>query len=277
MESRETERFGLWFPRTVAVVARIVLWRPSARAIFRFTVLSLFRNGRPLLVVATYFGLGLALSGIRLTSAVVRGRPLPLDAPYDYLLAVPLVLAFALSAGVRSAFAAPIELPANWSFRLMAGAGTAACANATRAVLMVVGVLPVSVAVLGGGAVLWGWRSAAAVAVMHAASGLVLSEVLTLGCRAVPFARARGVDPTSIRVGAPLALIGLHLFAFRLDDLQRVALGVPSAVATYVGMAILAVVALRIYDSWRARPRGLTFEVEEEAAIRQLGLSGSSG
>jgi hypothetical protein len=101
--------------------------------------------------------------------------------------------------------------------------------------------------------------------------------VLTLGCRAVPFARARGVDPTSIRVGAPLALIGLHLFAFRLDDLQRLALRVPSGVAAYVGMAVVAVVALRTYDSWRARPRELTFEIEEDAAIRQLGLSGTAG
>jgi hypothetical protein len=277
IESRDTERFWRWFPRLVAAVARLVLWRPAARAIFRFTVLSLFRNGRPLLVVATYLGLGLALSGIRLTSAAVRGQPLPLDGPYDYLLAVPLVLAFALSAGLRSAITAPVELPANWSFRMMAGAGTAACANATRAALMVVGVLPVSVAVLGAGAVLWGWRSAAAVAVMHAASGLVLCEVLTLGCRAVPFARARGVDPTSIRVGAPLALIGLHLFAFRLDDLQRLALRVPSGVAAYVGVAVMAVVALRIYDYWRPRPRGLTFEIEEDAAIRQLKLSGSAG
>jgi hypothetical protein len=39
----------------------------------------------------------------------------------------------------------------------------------------------------------------------------------------------------------------------------------------------MAVVALRIYDYWRPRPRGLTFEIEEDAAIRQLKLSGSAG
>jgi hypothetical protein len=42
-------------------------------------------------------------------------------------------------------------------------------------------------------------------------------------------------------------------------------------------MAVVAVVALRTYDSWRARPRELTFEIEEDAAIRQLGLSGTAG
>jgi len=261
----------------VAAIARLVLWKPASRALFRFTILSVFRNGRPLLVVATYLGLGLALAGIRLTSAVVRGRPLPLDAPYDYLLAVPLVLSFALCAGLRSACAAPVELPANWTFRLMSGGGTAAPANATRAMLMVLGVLPISVALLAIGARLWRVEDAASVAVMHAASGLVLSEVLTLGWRAVPFARARGVDPTSIRVGAPLAMVGLHVFAFRLDDLQRLALGSPSRVAAYVLMALVATIGLRIYDGWRLRARDLTFEIEEEASIRQLGLSGHTG
>lgn len=276
IESRQENRSGPLLPSAVAVLGRLVLWRSTSRALFRFTVLTVVRNGRPLLVVATYLGLGLALAGLRLTSASVRGRPLPLDAPYDYLVSVPLVLAFSLSVGLRSAFTTPAELPANWTFRLTAG-GTASCANATRAVLMTLGILPVSLGVLALGAWLWGWAAAAPVAAMHAASGLVLCEVLTLGCRAVPFACARRVDPTSLRVGAPLSLVGLHVFAFRLDDLQRMALGGSLGPWMYVAFALLAVAALRIYDGWRLRPRDLTFEVEEDVVIRQLGLSGTTG
>lgn len=275
IESREANRSGPILPATVAWLARLVLWRNGSRAIFRFTVLTVVRNSRALLVVATYLGLGLALAGVRLTSAVVRGRPIPLDAPYDYLLAVPLVLSFALECGLRSTFTSPVELPANGIFKLTAGSGIAASTNATRAVLMVLGVLPVSLAVLAGGAWLWGWTVAAPVALMHAASGLVLSEVLTMGWRAVPFARARAVDPTSIRIGAPLALIGLHLFAFRLDDLQQMALGASLGPVAYAGVAWLAVVGLRLYEHRRLRPRDLAFDIEEDVSIRQLGLSGT--
>ena len=103
-------RTGPVLPAAVAWLARVVLWHATSRALFRFSVLTVVRNRRPLLVVATYLGLGVALAGVRLTSAAVRGRPLPFDAPYDYLLSVPLVLAFALSAGLRSAFTAPAEL-----------------------------------------------------------------------------------------------------------------------------------------------------------------------
>ena len=142
---------------------------------------------------------------------------------------------------------------------------------------MTLGILPVSLGVLALGAWLWGWAAAAPVAAMHAASGLVLCEVLTLGCRAVPFACARRVDPTSLRVGAPLSLVGLHVFAFRLDDLQRMALGGSLGPWMYVAFTLLAVAALRIYDGWRLRPRDLTFEVEEDVVIRQLGLSGTTG
>lgn len=275
IESREGNRSGPMLPAIVAVLSRMVLWRRESRAIFRFTILTVIRNGRPLLVLATYLGLGVALAGVRLTSAVVRGRPLSYDAPYDYLLAVPLVLAFALAAGLRSAFTAPVEIPANWTFRLTAAGGIATSANATRAAIMVLGVLPVSAAVLAVGTWLWGWTVAAPVAVMHAASGLVLCEVLTMGCRAVPFARAKGVDPSSIRIGAPLALLGLHVFAFRLDDLQRMALGAGLGPAIYVGVALIVVLALRIYEGRRLRPRDLTFEIDEDVAIRQLGLSGT--
>lgn len=273
IESRDTNRLGPILPAVIAWLARGVLWRDSSRAIFRFTLLTVVRNGRPLLVLATYFGLGLALSGVRLTAAVVRGRPLALDAPYDYLLAVPLVLAFALCAGLRSALTAPVELQANWPFRLTSGGGIAASANATRAVLMVLGVLPISLGVLVAGAWLWGWTVAAPVAVMHAASGLVLCEILTLGWRAVPFARARSVDPTAIRIGAPLALVGLHVFAFRLDDLQRMALGAGLGPGLYALGAVLVVVGLRIYEGRRLRPRDLAFEVDDDPVVRQLGLS----
>ena len=61
------------------------------------------------MTLATYLGLGLALAGTRLLSARVRGRPLPLDQPFDYLLAIPLVLTFALVLGVRAAFAVPAD------------------------------------------------------------------------------------------------------------------------------------------------------------------------
>lgn len=275
IEAREANRSGPLVSTVVAWLSRLVLRRRASRAIFRFTVLTILRNGRPLLIVATYLGLGLALAGVRLTAAGVRGRPLALDAPYDYLLAVPLVLSFALAAGLRSALTAPVELPANWIFRQTSAAGIGFSANAMRAVLMVLGVLPVTILLLVVGTWLWGWANAAPVAVMHAASGLVLCEVLTMGWRAVPFARAKAVDPTSIRIGAPLALIGLHVFAFRLDDLQRVSLGSSVGPLVYVAAAVLVVGGLRLYEARRLRPRDLAFEIEEDVAVRQLGLSGT--
>ena len=91
--------------------------RPAG-AVFAFTMLSVARNRRALMTLATYLGLGLALAGTRLLSARVRGRPLPFDQPFDYLLAIPLVLTFVLVLGVRAAFAVPADLGANWIFRL---------------------------------------------------------------------------------------------------------------------------------------------------------------
>lgn len=246
----------------------------QARALLRFTVLTLVRNRRPMLVVATYLGLGLAMAGVRLTSAVVRRQPLPIDVPYDYLVAVPLVLTFALAVGLRGAFGAAPDLAANWTFRLTSAGGPAPCARATRAAIVLIAVLPLALVVF---AVAWRWwavETAAALAVLHTASGVVLAELLAFGCRTIPFARAREIGPASLRVAGPATILGLHLFAFRLDDLQLAGFAAGArGVLVYVIAALLCVAGIRLYDRLRARPRDVSFEAEPDG-MPQLHLSG---
>ena len=109
---------------------------------------SVVRNRRALMTLATYLGLGVALAGTRLLAAKARGRPLPLDEPFDYLLAIPLLLTFFLVLGARAAFSVPSELGANWIFRLAGPRDVAAHAPATRLACGVIAVAPVTLLVL---------------------------------------------------------------------------------------------------------------------------------
>ncbi len=154
----------------LAIIGRVLPTR-DARAIFAFAVTSVVRNRRALMTLATYLGVGLAVAGTRLLAAKARGRPLPLDAPVDYLVAIPLVLTFFLVLGVRAAFAVPTDLGANWIFRLAGPREASAHAPAAKLACGVIAVAPVTALVVTLGGWLWGFGPATKVAAMHAATG----------------------------------------------------------------------------------------------------------
>ncbi|MGE0360968.1 MAG: hypothetical protein AB7H93_14530 [Vicinamibacterales bacterium] len=271
MEAVEPRQRRQWARRAVVAAGALLPTRPG-RAIFAFTMTSVGRNRRALMTLATYLGLGIALAGTRLLSARVRGRPLPLDAPFDYLLAIPLVLTFFLVLGVRAAFAVPSDLGANWILRLAGPRQVRGHAPATHLACAAIAVAPVTLLVLALGAWLWGAGPALRVAAMHAASGLWLVVVAMAGVAAVPFTRAHAMSAESLRVAAPLGVVAVHLYAFRLDDVQTWALTTPAGPWWYVATALLLTVAGAIAGRrWYGRP-DTTFEAPSDQAVR-LSLS----
>jgi hypothetical protein len=268
MEAIEPRRRRQPLQRIVrALGSRLLPTRPAA-AVFAFTVTSVVRSRRALMTLATYLGLGVALAGTRLLSAKVRGQPLPLDQPFDYLLAIPLLLTFVLVLGVRAAFAVPSELDANWIFRLAGPRDVAAHAPATRLAGAFVAVGPVTALVLLGGGALWGWAPAVKVAAMHAATGVWLVAVAMAGFTAVPFTRAHAMSASALKVAAPLGVVAVHLYAFRLDDVQRWALATGSGPWWYVaGMASATLMTIHAGRWWFGRP-DTAFDAPTDTAVR---------
>jgi hypothetical protein len=274
MEAVEPHRRRQWLGRLTDVAGTVLPTRPG-RALFAFAVLSVVRNRRALMTLATYLGLGVALAGTRLLSASVRGRPLPFDQPFDYLLAIPLLLTFFLVFGARAAFSVPSELGANWIIRLAGPRDVTGHASATRLACAAVAVAPVTLLVLAVGALLWGLGPALTVAAMHGASGVFLVTLVMAGFAAVPFTRAHAMSVSSLKVAAPLGVVAVHLYAFRLDDLQRWALASPTGPFWYVAAMVAATLAASgIGRWWYGRP-ATAFEAPSDQAVR-LRLSEAS-
>jgi hypothetical protein len=276
VEARESDRASLLGTWLVGLMTRVGWTRPQ-RALLAFTLASLVRSTRHLLIVATWFGAALAVAGTRLLSASVRGRPLPLDQPADYLVAIPLVLTFFLVAGMRSAFAVPTDLAANWVFRLTAARSPHACVHAARGTLWLLAVWPISLLTSVVGGTLWGGDAGLRIGVMHAVTGMLLAELAVSTCISIPFARGRGLSTASLRIGAPLALVGLHVFAFRLDDVQLAALSAPIGTLMYVGVCVAITLAVACLARRRATPPLPVFEAPSEAVVTPLSLSGATG
>jgi hypothetical protein len=138
-------------------------------------------------------------------------------------------------------------------------------------------VVPVTAAWFLVTASLWPVRLAVAAAAMHFASGIMLAEIVLIGCREVPFTRAHAAASSGLRAGWPLTLVALDVYAFRLDDLQMVAMRWTSGVAIYATATIVAAVAARMYGQTQRKHMPLRFDAPVEAAVETLNLSRALG
>ncbi|MGH9348845.1 MAG: hypothetical protein ACRD26_16430 [Vicinamibacterales bacterium] len=273
LEARLKNRAG----RSIEIARRAaspMLRQPAARAVFGFTLASLLRSRRHALTIATCLGVAVAVAAVGLAAAAVRGRPLSIEAPADYLLCLPLVMTFFLVAGLHAAFAVPTDLEANWTFRLATPHSTDACVRARGVVLVMLGVLPVTLVWLLITASWWSWWDAARAAAMHAASGVMLVELTLIPCRSIPFTRAHAPAARTVRGDWVLVAVALHVFAFRLEDLQMVAIGSAPGVALYVLAVGLVVMGARVYRrSRQRRDPTLEFDAPAPEAVASLNLS----
>lgn len=275
VESRDTEGTTAL---VVAAMRRLGGLLPKARdrARFSFVLLTLARSRRHSLMMATYVGLGLAVSGTPLLSASLRGRALDVTQPTAAALAVPLALTYVLVLGLRSAFAVPSDIGANWTFRVSGPRSLLDSRVASRLTYLMLAVLPISVGLYAVGAWLWTAQAAAGAAALHAVSGLALSELALRGHGGVPFTKARAVSGNAVKVGVILAAGGLLLFVFRLSAVHAWALPEPSRVVGVV-LAASAIAAMTALTGRRDAGRTpATFDAPQDDVVTQMKLSEAS-
>ncbi len=116
-----------WLTRLLHAVIR----RPGERAVFHFIGATLARNNRYQVYLAMYCGTGLALAlACAVTFHVDAGGSHPALSTKGLHATMPLLL-FWIVAGLRIAFAFPVNLAAGWIFRIT-GVSTGECASAAR-------------------------------------------------------------------------------------------------------------------------------------------------
>ena len=248
--SRRRAARGWW-----SSVTNRLLSRPEERAIFHFIGQTLRRNNRYQVYLALYCGTGLALA----VACAVRlhveegGARLAISDPGLHAT-LPLLL-FWVVAGLRSAFALPLNLPARWLFRIV-GANSSACAAAAPRWALLCALAVACANLLTMRAAGWGLRRL----LVQAVCGVCLAVLLTDGFfvrRSLPFTQPRLPG----RVNFPLMLtlyIGvLGPFLFAMVYLEgRMERG-PAGLLVLVGLTAAIHAAVRY-------ARRSPMEVEEE-------------
>ncbi len=255
-----------WLPR---------FGRAFETAIVQFSIRSLFRSRQHRMIFAFYLGVGLAFSLLFLNAPLDFSGPVTGDQwhqPSVPLLASTIVLMAFWVVGARVVFSLPLDLQANWIFRVMPFCAGQACLRARRRALLALSVAPVwtiSAAVL---LPLWPWRPAAAHLAVLAFLGIFLAEFSIGGAQKIPFTCSYLPGRSHINVTFLLWIYMVFSGIVSCALGERNALASSAATAAVLGCLGFAALFAILRNNWLARPSQAELRYEEIPADQLLSL-----
>ncbi len=258
-----TEQRAPLASRIVGAAARAFTSVPSAAGVCAFTIRTLVRSRQHRMLIAVWIGVALALTISAALPMIVRFGVVVFDRPRSALLAGPLIFAALIQTGMRSLFAIPVEIKANWTFRLREPLQLAPALSGAAAALILCGVIPPALLAFVTGAALWG----AGIGVKHAIFCGVLatgfSQFLMRGVDRVPFTCT--YTPGTAHIGKlwPLYLTMFSVATYGMARLEEEVLGTSQAFLVTVSIFAGITAALWWFRAQEARQLiNLRFEEE---------------
>lgn len=263
---------------------RRLMWMPRFgnsidTAVVQFTIRTLFRSRQHRLILSFYSGIGFAILILFLKTPVAQMLAAK-SAGHGWhetslpLIASSFVMMCFWALGIRAVFALPLELKANWIFRMTAVREKMEYLAANRRAMFVLIAVPVWLVSAVIFPVLWPWRPA----VEHVAAlvlvSITLTELCLYGFEKIPFTCSFLPGKSNFHVKFWLLLmLGLNI-VFRAANFERSALPDPSKYAWTI--AVLCVAAFGAAKLTQARAQSeetrLRFEEEWTPVIISLGL-----
>jgi hypothetical protein len=231
--------------RLVTTASRAFTHASAAAAVCAFTIRTLGRSRQHRMLLAVWIGVALALTISAAVPIILRLGWSAFDHPRASLLAGPLIFAALIQTGMRSLFAIPVELKANWMFRVREPLRLAPALAGASAALIVCGVIPPAIVAFLYATALWGMRTGVAHAVFCAVLATGLVQILMRGADKVPFTCT--YTPGTAHIGKlwPLYLTAFSLFSYGMADLESGLLKNPRSFAMTI--AIVAAIAMVLW------------------------------
>jgi hypothetical protein len=229
------------------------------------------------LVLGGFFGLGIVIACQFLFASFNANNIEASSLPSAEILAVPLVLSYFVILGLRFAFDMPIEMSANWVFRLFLDNTKHECIPLARKVILTFALPWVFAIVLPLYGYLWGWRAG----LMHTGIvtlwSLLLTEILLVRFRKIPFTCSYPPFRDSAVVLALSYVLGFFGFVVLTSNLEHWALLKPILMASLIAIAIVAWYVLsRVHQGVEEIDKKLIFEENSSSAFELLDLGGRS-
>jgi len=263
-----------------APLASVFARRAPERAILAFIGRTLARSRQHRLILAIYTGMGLAYVFSQAAYVMYRSRATDygaLEGRAQTALGIPLILLFFLIVGLRVSFSIPVELRANWLFRLTDPSGRGAYLAATRKTLLLLALAPVVAIAAPIYMAVWPWPRAWGHAGFLAAFGLLVVELVLTGFAKVPFTCSYLPGKANLKIMFGVYWGRLIIVSELVTDVEQAGLRSASSYAWLMGITLLAWLAAAYRGRWaRARIPALSFEEQPEPDVMILGLAARS-
>jgi CubicO group peptidase (beta-lactamase class C family) len=177
--------------------ARVASWLPPfgnalSTAIGQFSVRSLLRSRQHRVILAFYLGLGFAVLILFLKTPIVQQLSGGFANNAWHAVSVgPLIASIVTMCcsvlGTRVVFSMPLDLRANWIFRITPIRGGTVCVAPRRRALVALSVVPVWAACAVLFLSMWPWRPAIGHLAVLGLLGMILAELCLHGIQKIPF------------------------------------------------------------------------------------------
>jgi hypothetical protein len=256
---------------------RTVLTSPFQRAGYRYAMKTLVRSEHHGLVLGGFFGLGIVIAS-QFLFASFNGKQIETgSSPSTEIFAIPLILSYCITLGVRFVFDIPTEMRANWIFRLCLDKSRHECVPLARKIVLTF-ILPwVFAIVLPLYGYLWGWRVGILQAVVVTLWSLLLTEIVLLRFRKFPFTCSYPPFRDSAVVLALTYVLGFFVFVMLTSNLEHWGLSNPLLMVSLIAVVLVARYFLpRFREGIQEIDKELIFEDYAPASFELLDLERGS-
>ncbi len=249
-------------------------------AIVQFSIRTLARSRQHRMILAFYLGIGLAFTSLLLKDPTTKrqfensaaSNPWR-EVSFALWMASVMMMVLAMI-GTRVVFALPLDLRANWIFRITGVEYGRESLAASRRAMVVLAVLPVWLAealVCGG---LWpAWQTAVHLVALGLL-GMIVAELCLIRFRKIPFACSYlpGKSPINMVVLGAMGLVHATFQAVRLE--QQAVRQVQTAAVMVTALVVLWII-IRLVASRLAKggEQELRFDDELAPVVQGLGLT----
>jgi hypothetical protein len=244
---------------------------PFKTAVVLFSIRTLFRSRQHRVILAFYLGVAFAMiMMLVIPAAPERHRLGQLNVPY--LVASTLTLCFWI-AGTRVVFSLPLDLRANWIFRIAPLRPGAPCQSAVRRAILVLALVPFWLASAAAFFAFWPWRPALVHVAVLGLFGLILSDAALYGFQKLPFTCSYLPGKSQLHM-VIVSGLGILLVLQAIEEAELNALKSPAASIGMLLVLTAAAVLVRWGVSARAKSSHAVLQFEEEMppVILSLGV-----
>jgi hypothetical protein len=253
------------------VLDRWFIKSPGNRASFHFVGQTIFRSPRHVLYIGTFLVVGFSIAAMELATAIFSSHPSVASYLDNATLSIPLILSFFLLVGMRVSFAIPVDLEANWLFRLAPIQQIKRSHIGVRKFLISAIIIPLFVFAGLFYALIWNWE----IVLLHVGYGATLSwilmELLFSRFPKIPFTCSYLPGAAKIVFLWPLYILAFRCFGYVAANLEIWLLSDTHRFLYFYGMAA-ALLLLLVGRNIKSAGDTIRFEEESEKGPIYLDL-----